>query len=127
LEYTKQISNSGRLFDEEKVFYDMLKRNSFIFPKAKKTIKKESEQDIQGIITNLKEQVQHLSHDLFIDDEQLLIMKKLDLGKYKEVIDLIEDITPRIFKENTLSASVLEDISKETQKVMNRRENDKTT
>lgn len=97
LDKTIQINNSGRYFNEEKAFYDMLKRNSLLIKKDNKNLTEGGK--MQEYINNLKNSIQKLPNDIFIDNEQVKLLKQLDLGLFVECVDKLEEVLERTDNE----------------------------
>ena len=54
---------------------------------------------MQEYINNLKNSIQKLPNDIFIDNEQVKLLKQLDLGLFVECVDKLEEVLERTDNE----------------------------
>ena len=100
LEKTIQINNAGRYFNEEKVFYDMLKRNLLLIEKEPNKERDTEKTKINILLKSAKHSIQNMPKEIFVDNEQVLLLKKLDMGLYEESIDILENAMSSLDKKD---------------------------
>lgn len=97
LEKTEQRLNAGRYFDEEKVFYDMKKRNGTVLPSRRPpTGRRASEaviqQQISALIERAKADIDRLiSCEILEDTRQIELMQLIDKHCFKQAQSIVEE------------------------------------
>ncbi|MEG1752243.1 MAG: type IV secretory system conjugative DNA transfer family protein, partial [Clostridia bacterium] len=102
LKSVKQNAVIGRIFEEEKVFYDMNERNDVIF---KKKVKKEQQNDelFKNYFSQLELAITRVKIEYLSDDEKKDLLNKINNRNYDDVIYFLtkilneEDMEDKIF------------------------------
>lgn len=118
LEKTIQINNAGRYFNEEKVFYDMLKRNLLLIKKEPNKERDAEKAKINILLKSAKHSIQNMPKEIFVDNEQVLLLKKLDMGLYEESIDILENAMSSLDKKDNMYIPFLTTTIKEIKNIM---------
>lgn len=118
LEKTIQINNTGRYFNEEKVFYNMLERNLLLIKKEPNKERDAEKAKINILLNSAKHSIQNMPKEIFVDNEQVLLLKKLDMGLYEKSIDILENAMSRIDKKDNMYIPFLTTTIKEIKNIM---------
>ena len=118
LEKTIQINNVGRYFNEEKVFYNMLERNLLLIKKEPNKERDAEKAKINILLNSAKHSIQNMRKEIFVDNEQVLLLKKLDMGLYEESIDILENAMSSLDKKDNMYIPFLTTTIKEIKNIM---------
>jgi len=118
LEKTIQINNTGRYFNEEKVFYNMLERNLLLIKKEPNKERDAEKAKINILLNSAKHSIQNMPKEIFVDNEQVLLLKKLDMGLYEESIDILENAMSSLDKKDNMYIPFLTTTIKEIKNIM---------
>jgi type IV secretory pathway TraG/TraD family ATPase VirD4 len=108
----------GRFFDEEKIFYDMRKRNALF---AKKEPRKPTggvaDKEAQVLAEHLAELAERTLKDVLSDKETAALITALQNARYQYALRIAEEANARALKNNELAAiraaqTLLRDIRK---------------
>ena len=118
LEKTVEKEFRGRFFDEEKVFYDMTKRNA-LFAKKDKGKKGGgiADKEAQILAEHLAERAERSLKDVLTGEETAALVVALQNARYQYALRIAEEAHKRALKKDDMAAirntkSLLQDIKK---------------
>lgn len=97
LEKTRQRQIAGRYFDEEKIYYDMKKRNKLVVP-VEQNPRRPGQIPIRQIdqyIEHMKEQAERSVGELLDDKEKIKLLTHFDNRNFEDVLRMINEAVHR--------------------------------
>ena len=99
LEKTKQCLGIGRYFDEEKIFYDMKKRNESVVPRrrpmgGKRASEAVIQQNINMALDKLKADAERLiTNEILSEKKQIELLQAIDRHCFRQAQSIVEEAT----------------------------------
>ncbi len=106
LEKTEQRLGAGRYFDEEKIFYDMKKRNETVVPRRRPLSGKRAseaviQQNINAALEKLKSDAERLiTNEILTEEKQIELLQAIDRHCFRQAQTIVEEAARHAAAQN---------------------------
>lgn len=106
LEKTEQRLGAGRYFDEQKVFYDMKKRNEAIVPRrrpvsGKRISEAVIQQNISAALDKIKADAERvITNEILTEEKQLELLQAIDRHCFRQAQSIVEEAVRHAAAQN---------------------------
>lgn len=106
LEKTEQRLGVGRYFDEEKIFYDMKKRNETVAPRrrpigGKRVSEAVIQQNINAALDKLKSDAERLiTNEILTEEKQIELLQAIDRHCFRQAQTIVEEAARHAAAQN---------------------------
>ena len=106
LEKTEQRLGAGRYFNEEKIFYDMKKRNETVVPRrrpigGKRVSEAVIQQNINAALDKLKSDAERLiTNEILTEEKQIELLQAIDRHCFRQAQTIVEEAARHAAAQN---------------------------